>query len=123
MKVSEAQIKVRLPVWESLSEFFLDTKLDTQDYERIAKRLAATQFTETEIEEILIGEVCPVCRTNLTGIAGEWIGFDSEWLKRSIAPKIRRTARLKWLLKLRHGWMYGRHWNKVRKLIAEARAT
>lgn len=123
MKVSEAQIKERLPVWESLFEFFLDTKLDTQDYERIAKRLAATQFTETEIEEILIGEVCPVCRTNLTGIAGEWIGFDSEWLKRSIAPRIRRTARLKWLFKLRHGWMYGRHWNKVRKLIAEVRAT
>ncbi|MCO5052788.1 MAG: hypothetical protein M9920_10835 [Verrucomicrobiae bacterium] len=51
MKVSEAQIKERLAVWESLSEFFLDTKLDTQDYERIAKRLAATQFTETEIPE------------------------------------------------------------------------
>ncbi len=123
MKASEAQIKERLPVWESLSEFFLDTKLDAQDYERIAKRLAATQFTEAEIEEILIGEVCPVCRINFTGIAGEWIGFDSEWLKRSITPRIGRTARLKWLFKLRHGWMYGRHWNKVRKLIVETRAT
>ncbi len=37
MKVTEALIEERLPAWEALSEFFLDTQLQPDDYERIAR--------------------------------------------------------------------------------------
>ena len=36
MSATEAQIEDRLPVWEALCEFFLDTSLHSEDYERIA---------------------------------------------------------------------------------------
>lgn len=121
MKSTQAQIQERLPVWESLSEFFLDSELQAEDYGRIAKELATTNFSEYEIEEILICEVCPACRSNLLAPAGEWVAFDPEWLKKEIAPRIGKRMKLKFLFKLRHSWMYSRHWNKVRKLIAEAR--
>ena len=122
MNANEAQIEERFPVWHALSEFFLDTELQPEDYKRIAKTLAATRFTENEMEDILICEVCPVCRSNFAWIAGEWAGFDSGWLKTKIAPRIGKTIRLKSLFKLRHRWMYGKHWMKVRKSIAETRA-
>ena len=121
MNATEAQIEERFPVWDALSDFFLDTSLQADDYKRIAKTLAATRFTESEIEEILVCEVCPVCRWNLASIAGEWAGFNPEWLKTKITPRIGKTVKFKALFRLRHQWMYKRHWGKVRKLVAEIR--
>jgi hypothetical protein len=122
MKATEAQIEERLPVWEARSDFFLDNELQSGDYERIARALAATRFTEDEIEEILICEVCPVCRSNTLSPAGEWLGFNSDWLKEKIAPRCGERLKWKFLFKLSHGWMYVSQWKKVRKLIMEARA-
>jgi len=124
MKAIEAQIEERFPVWDALSKFFLDTELQPDDYKRIAKVLAASRFTENEIEEILICEVRPACRINLLVPAGEWIGFGEDWLREKIAPRIGEKIKLNFwfrLLRLRDYWMYGRKWNKVRKLIREIR--
>jgi hypothetical protein len=93
MKPTEAQIAERLPVWEALSEFFLDTRLRPRDCIRISQKLAATRFSESEIEEILICEVCPVCRRNALSIADEWLGFSDEWLKENIAPGLGKNLR------------------------------
>jgi hypothetical protein len=122
MKATEAQIEERFPVWDALSEFFLDTELQPDDHERIAKTLAASAYTENEIEEILIGEVCPVCRINAFSIAGEWAGFHPEWLKEKIAPRFGKRPRFRSFFVLRHSWMYARHWNKVKRRISEIRA-
>jgi hypothetical protein len=121
MNAIEAQIEERLPVWDALSELFLDTALQPDDYDRIAKILAASPYPENEIEEILISEVGPVCGPSFFFIAGEWLGFDSQWLKTKIAPRIGKTVRPKWLYKLRYFWAYLVWWNKVRKLVAKAR--
>ena len=69
MNEAEAQIEKRMPVWEALSELFLDNELQPADHERIAQALAATDFSAEEIEVILIAEVCPVCRWNLVSVA------------------------------------------------------
>src|SRR6516225_6420435 len=115
MKATEAQIEERLPVWEALSEFFLDTELQLDDHERIAKALAATRFTENEIEDILICEVCPVCTRNALSSAGEWIGFDREWLTTELTPRIGTAPKFRSLFSLTHEWMYRKHWEKVRR--------
>jgi len=81
MKPTEAQLVERLPVWEALSQFFLDNELGESDYEHIAKVLAVTKYTEEQIADILIEEVCPACKLNMYSVAGEWICFDSDWLK------------------------------------------
>jgi hypothetical protein len=120
MNVTEAQVEERFPVWEALSEFFLDTELQADDYERIIKVLAASPYTENEIEDILISEVGPVCGPSFFFLAGEWLGFDSQWLKKKIVPRIGKTMRPRWLYKLRYFWAY-HEWNKVCKLVASAR--
>ena len=121
MKPTEKQIEDRLPIWEALSEFFLDTELQMDDHERIAQILAATAYTEEEIEGILIGEVYPVCRWNILSVAGEWAGFHPDWLKEKISPRFGKRPRFRSLFILRHVWMYARHWNKVKARIAEIR--
>jgi hypothetical protein len=122
MKPSEAQLAERLPVWEALSEFFLDTELQPFEYDHIAGKLAASRFDVDELEDILINEVCPVCRSNLLTPAGEWIGFEPDWLKEQISPRIGKRPRFQFWRVLRHGWMYARKWKKVKARMLELRA-
>jgi hypothetical protein len=42
-----------------------------------------------ELTEILTSEVYPVCRWNLLSIAGEWAGFDLDWLEARILRRLR----------------------------------
>ena len=121
MKATEAQIEDRLPVWVALSEFFLDTELQPEDHERIARTLAASSYTESEIEGILIGEVCPILKWNMLSVAGEWACFDPEMLKKKIGLIVGKRPRFKYLYVLMHRWMYARHWDRVRAEIAEMR--
>src|SRR5688500_1297338 len=76
MTVGGPKIEERAPVWIALSELFLDTELQDDDRERIAKTLAASPYSEKKLEEILRFEVTPVLKANLRCVAGEWSGFD-----------------------------------------------
>jgi hypothetical protein len=70
-------------VWEALSTLFLDTDVSLLRHYR-AEILTASPYSLPEIEEILADEVFPVCHWNLLSIAGEWAGFDPEWLEKRI---------------------------------------
>src|SRR5688500_4199845 len=78
----------RTPVWNALSELFLDTELKSDDHERIAKILAASPYSEKKLEEILRFEVTPVLKGNLRSVTGEWAGFDETWVREQMAPLI-----------------------------------
>jgi hypothetical protein len=80
----ESDIATRRPVWSALSELFLDTSLDSSDYERLAARLARSPYSLEELDRILLWEVYPACRSNLVSIAGEGMGFDGQWLESRI---------------------------------------
>jgi hypothetical protein len=116
---TELQIQERMPVWDALSEFFLDTELHPDDQERIAKVLAASRYSEQDLDEILNYEVYPACKWNLLCVAGAWAGFHSDWIKESMAPRYNRRPLLK--LGFRWQWMFVHHWNKVRERIGELR--
>ena len=77
-------LDVRRPVWSALSELFLDTHLTAKDLDRIAHRVAASPYSERELDAILLWEVYPACHTNMYWIAGEWAGFDEQWLESKI---------------------------------------
>ncbi|HLP10028.1 MAG TPA: hypothetical protein VK178_17840 [Opitutaceae bacterium] len=117
---TDPQIEERMPVWEALSEFFLDTELQPDDHERIARCLAASGYTEKELAGILAHEVYPSCKWNMLSPAGEWAGFSREWIQEKMAP--RYDKRPLFHFGLRHRWMYGDHWEKVRTRIAELRS-
>lgn len=81
----------RRPVWEALSTLFLDTDASLDRRWR-AQVLADSRYSLDELEEILLSEVYSACSGNLRSIAGEWAGFDPEWLEDRILS--RRPARI-----------------------------
>ncbi len=88
MKPAAEDLEHRRSVWVALSELFLDTDTTVSRVERV-RVLAASPYSVEELEEILLDEVYPVCRTNLYSPAGEWAGFDEAWLERRILRRLR----------------------------------
>lgn len=82
--LSENDIEKRFPVWEALSDLFLDTELDEAAHQYISKVILASGYAPEEIHNILWKEVFPAVGDNLRCVAGEWAGFDREWLKERI---------------------------------------
>lgn len=83
MKKAADDVENRRPVWDALSDMFLDTDVSLFRKARIGK-LAASPYSISELEMILVDEVYPVCVGNLLCMAGEWAGFDQEWLEETI---------------------------------------
>lgn len=87
VKLTSAQLEIRRPVWEALSAMFLDTELQEHDYKFIAKRVHESSLSPKEISVALWAEVFPALASNLQSVAGEWSGFDSEWLVKRIQDR------------------------------------
>jgi hypothetical protein len=81
-------VDARMPVWSAMAELFLDTELQPGDHLRIAAVLAASDYSEAELEDIFRCEVSPALESNLRSVAGEWTGFDREWLRKTLGPRI-----------------------------------
>ena len=67
-------------IWKALSVLYLDNELDQQELVQISEVLSNSNFTLTELNEIDLYEVFPVLHVNLWSPAGEWTGFNGEWL-------------------------------------------
>ena len=80
LRPMQADLDGRRPVWLALSDMFLDT--DTALFrEGNTRRLAAAPYSLAELDTILREEVYPACSFNLREVAGEWAGFDADWLE------------------------------------------
>lgn len=90
--LSETEIEKRFPVWDALSDLFLDTELDESSHKHIARVILESGFTPEEIHQILWHEVFPSVGDNLRSVAGEWAGFNPEWLKSRILFVISQDA-------------------------------
>lgn len=84
MALSEDEIEARMPLWCALSELFLDTQLQRQDYEAIAVAARAGGFSAEQVRDILEREVFPALVFNLMQVAGEWAGFDPAFVRERI---------------------------------------
>jgi len=71
----------RRPVWEAMSDLFLDTELTEGCYRWIARRVVESGYSPAEIRAILWDEVYPVAESNLRHPAGAWAGISVEWLE------------------------------------------
>lgn len=91
----------RRPVWEALSDLFLDTDTSLSRQWR-AEQLAASPYAIEHLEFVLVNEVYPVCKYNLWSVAGEWAGFDPDWLEARILARL--NSRWRFL----HGLNLGR---------------
>jgi hypothetical protein len=65
----------RLPIWHAMSDLFLDTELQETDYRYIARQLAASGKSPSELRLIFDTEVVPAFSFNLVDPAGVWSGW------------------------------------------------
>lgn len=84
---TEEQILERMPVWDALSELFLDDKLSQEDCQRMASVLARSRYSVEALQEILRHEVYPACSLNLISVAGAWGAWGEDWIRERIAPR------------------------------------
>ncbi len=75
-----SELERRKPVWSALSDLWLDSELTDDDLERIAAVMEQSDYTIDELREIYRFEEAPVVFMNLFQVAGEWAGFDEDWL-------------------------------------------
>ena len=92
MKSAVEDLAARRRVWQALSDVFLDTDVSLAREWRVAI-LADSQYSIEELETILIDEVYPICKYNLLSVAGEWAGFDQEWLEQRILRRLNSPLR------------------------------
>ena len=116
-----SDLEERKKVWIALSDLFLDT--DTSIFhENIVKALLASPYSVVELKSIMLHEVYPVCRWNLLNVAGEWVGFDEEWLVEKIS-KQRNVLSLIWVnIVGRISLVSHQGWYKIIKEIKYRRA-
>lgn len=77
--MSPGELEARKPVWRAFSELFLDTDV-RMSYVYAAGLLARSPYSFEELKRILDEEVAPALEFNLRDVAGEWAGFDDDWL-------------------------------------------
>lgn len=87
LKPAAEDISARRPVWEALSDMFLDTDTSFSRRWRV-DQLAQSPYSIEQLEFILIEEVYPICKYNLMSVAGEWAGFDQDWLQAEILRRL-----------------------------------
>ena len=113
MQPPNQDIDNRAPVWEALSNLFLDTDLEPYDYEHIARACDHSPYSLAELEAILFNEVWPVFKANLSSVAGEWAGWNRDDIVDEIIKTYKTTWRLPWYLNPRKRSLYN-EWSKVK---------
>lgn len=93
----------RRPVWLALADLFLDTDVRSA-YVSIAATLAASPYSLDELRRILDDEVTPVLQGNLLQVAGEWAGFDEEWVIERVSARVGKRRWLPALVNLNSDW-------------------
>lgn len=63
-----------------MADFWLDTDLEDFEFDHIARVLVSSPYSIEEVREIHNYEVAPAVSANLASVAGEWAGFDKDWL-------------------------------------------
>lgn len=109
----------RVPVWCALSDLYLDTDVSLS-YAFIAETLAHSPYSLDTLYAMLMDDVHPALYPNLMQVAGEWAGFDREWLLERIAqvqrqPRWRRRLSRLFVRSIRDDW------RRIAFLIAERR--
>ncbi|MGD9881793.1 MAG: hypothetical protein AB7F22_03615 [Reyranella sp.] len=118
--LSQSDIERRLPVWHGLSQLFLDTELQPQDYSGIADRLRASGYSLQELHCILQDEVAPAFATNFGGVAGEWTGWSESTVRDLVLRSLqKKDGLMRRLLPMRRATL--RHveadWQKLVRLL------
>lgn len=120
--LAAAEIDRRLPVWVAMTDFFLDTEIQSDTISHIARTIDAAGFGAAEAEAILFYEVAPVFRQNLMAGAGEWAGWPHDYIKERVTRYLQRRTRCSaWRERWIWGWtrkLYIADWNAAKAQLS-----
>jgi hypothetical protein len=118
------EVERRLPLWRALANFYLDTEGVTFVAEVVD---AATEgkFSSSEVENILRWEVRPALYPNLLSVAGEWAGWDDDWLRDHMATSLERRIWLRaWPVRwFCRNWFMPPEWTVTQAAISSSAPT
>ena len=120
--LSPSEIEQRLPVWHALSELFLDTELQPEDYGAMADILCRSAYSAAQIRNILEEEVTPAFGSNLLAVAGEWSGWNEAEVREIMLRSLRRRGRLRLgarLMTRLHRTYLHTEWSKIEPLLTK----
>jgi hypothetical protein len=124
----DEDIPKRKPVWPALADLWLDTELQPDELERIGTVMDASGYSVPELREIYLFEVAPIVSPNLLCVAGEWAGFDEDWLlEKIIRFGKRKGSFIRFLTAIGIGrWIMTyateRHWVKLVEIVKRKRS-
>lgn len=112
------QLETRKKIWIELSEFYLDTELTSEDFDRISNTFMQSGLELVEIKKIDLLEVFPLLQSNLLSVAGAWAGFDEEWLLSECTKRYNRRNNIFHRLNCKFWnilfyWMRRDYWNQI----------
>ena len=122
--LDEQHIQARLPLWEALSDLWLDTQHSDAYMEGIARVMDESGLTIEELWRVYSYEVAPVVYMNVYSVAGVWTGFNSDWLRTEIVRNLRdrpRRTRFWTLFPITRCLMLGQTDEEWKKLVAIVR--
>lgn len=111
----------------AISELFLDTHLEEEDFIRLRDLLNESQLSIDELDLIYHEEIAPLLYGNLEATAGEWSGFDPVWLELEISKqsKQRIIGKMPWLNRMWGYWTTRttkNDWEKLRRMLTQQRS-
>lgn len=117
--MSEEELNKRMKIWDTLSNFYLDTELEAKDYDTISTVFINTKVELRALKEIDLYEVFPSLQLNLLSPAGEWAGFEQKWLKEKCLSNYNKrmsSSAFRMYTKAKNAlffWMRKEHWKEI----------
>ncbi|QUJ68656.1 hypothetical protein KDD30_05980 [Photobacterium sp. GJ3] len=104
-------------MWVAFSHLFLDADV-AENYPWIVRTCVASPYAVETLKSILFDEVSPALYQNVLSVAGEWAGFDENWLvARIVQIKSAPYASVCRILNLRLQWFHRsylrKHWHEI----------
>jgi hypothetical protein len=91
-------LQCRTPVWVAMAELYLDTELTDSTISYIARTCASSPYSERELERIMFAEVWPAFCPNLLNVAGEWTGWDEDFVQQKVLQCYKKRFYISWRL-------------------------
>ena len=112
------EIENRKPIWIALSQFYLDSELTSDDFDRIAIIFQKSGLHIQDLKQSDLMEVFPLLQRNLLSISGVWADFDEVWLLSECAKRYQRRENIFYRLNCRFWnqffyWMRRDYWNII----------
>lgn len=110
-------------VWWALSDLYLDTELDENDFKYIALTIFNSPYTYDKVREIDQYEVFPVLFSNLLNPMGEWGGFNDKILFKNVLNWMESRTKLdmvavQWGYPM-YRWMNKEYWRKIEEIYSK----